>query len=178
MDPTTNLHATASEDRLQRGAPAAPPQPGDEEAADAARMREAEDMLGEELEEVKLTCKGGTVVLVHMDLFHRSTRRLPEAWRPLFVLRDCVRMVEPAGPSWRSAPGGEMQGWGIRMIWGVAAPRFRPFFAHFPPSLARSLRLGARKPGSAKRRRKNGGKRAKNGVETGVSDPYIRMPQP
>ena len=70
------------------------------------------------------------------------------------------------------------QGWGIRMISGVAAPRFRPFFAHFPPSLARSLRLGARKPGSAKERRKNGGKRAQNGVETGVSDPYIRMPQP
>ena len=70
------------------------------------------------------------------------------------------------------------QGWGIRMIWGVAAPRFRPFFAHFPPSLARSLRLDARKPGSAKKRRKNGGKRAQNGLETGVSDPYIRMPQP
>ena len=70
------------------------------------------------------------------------------------------------------------QGWGIRMIWGVAAPRFRPFFAHFPPSLARSLRLGARKPDSAKIRRKNGGKRAQNRVETGVSDPYIRMPQP
>ena len=72
----------------------------------------------------------------------------------------------------------ERQGWGIRMISGVSAPRFRPFFAHFPPSLARSLRLGARKPGSAKKRRKNGGKRAQNGVETGVSDPYIRMPQP
>ena len=68
--------------------------------------------------------------------------------------------------------------WGIRMISGVSAPRFRPFFAHFPPSLARSLRLGARKPDSAKKRRKNGGKRAQNGVETGVSDPYIRMPQP
>ena len=64
------------------------------------------------------------------------------------------------------------------MIRGVPAPRFRPFFAHFPPSLARSLRLGARTPGSAKERRKNGGKRAQNGVETGVSDPYIRMPQP
>ena len=58
------------------------------------------------------------------------------------------------------------QGWGIRMISGVAAPRFRPFFAHFPPSLARSLRLGARKPGSAKttakERREKGQKRGRN----------------
>ena len=72
----------------------------------------------------------------------------------------------------------ENQGWGIRMISGVSAPRFRPFFAHFPPSLARSLRLGARKPDSAEKRRKNGAKRVKNGVETAVYDPYIRMPQP
>ena len=70
------------------------------------------------------------------------------------------------------------QGWGIRMISGVSAPRFRPFFAHFPPSLARSLRLGARKPDSAEKRRKNGAKRVKNGVETAVYDRYIRMPQP
>ena len=48
-----------------------------------------------------------------------------------------------------------------------------PFFAHFTPFFAHFLRLGARKPGSAKERRKNGGKRAQNGVETGVSDPYI-----
>eukprot|EP01045_Picozoa_sp_COSAG04_P006482 COSAG04_NODE_319_length_16893_cov_23.060141_11_plen_274_part_00 len=58
------------------------------------------------------------------------------------------------------------EGWGIRMISGVSAPRFRPFFAHFPPSLARSLRLGARKPDSAKNtakeRRKKGQKRGRN----------------
>ena len=70
------------------------------------------------------------------------------------------------------------QGWSIRLIRGVSAPRFWPFFAHFPPSLARSLRLGARKPDSAKRRRNNGGKGAKSGVETAVYDPSIRMLQP
>ena len=49
---------------------------------------------------------------------------------------------------------GEMaQGWSMRMIRGVPAPRFRPFFAHCPPSLARSLRLDARKPDSPKERR-------------------------
>ena len=39
-------------------------------------------------------------MLVHHDLFHRASRRLPDVWRPLFVLRDAVRMVEPAGASW------------------------------------------------------------------------------
>lgn len=47
-----------------------------------------------------LSGKAGTVMLVHHDLFHRASRRLPEVWRPLFVLRDAVRMVEPAGASW------------------------------------------------------------------------------
>ena len=57
-------------------------------------------MLGVEgVGEVKLTCKAGTVVLVHHDLFHRATRRLPEVWRPLFVLRDAVRMTEPVAGS-------------------------------------------------------------------------------
>ena len=59
------------------------------------------------------------------------------------------------------------------MIRGVSTPRFWPFFAHFPPSLARSLRLDARKPDSAKRRRNNGGKGAKSGVETAVYDPSM-----
>lgn len=47
-----------------------------------------------------LAGKAGTVMLVHHDLFHRASRRLPEVWRPLFVLRDAVRMVEPTGASW------------------------------------------------------------------------------
>ena len=46
------------------------------------------------------------------------------------------------------------------------SPVSPPNFAHFPPFFARSLRLGARKPDSAKERRKNGGKRARNGRET------------
>ena len=46
------------------------------------------------------------------------------------------------------------------------SPVSPPDFAHFPPFFARSLRLGARKPDSAKERRKNGGKRAQNGRET------------
>lgn len=41
-------------------------------------------------------------MLVHHDLFHRASRRLPDVWRPLFVLRDAVRMVEPDGPAWKS----------------------------------------------------------------------------
>ena len=64
------------------------------------------------------------------------------------------------------------------MIRGASAPRLRPFFAHLPPCLARLLRLDARKPDSAKRRRNNGGKGAKSGVETAVYDPSIRMLQP
>ena len=40
-----------------------------------------------------------------------------------------------------------------------------PFFAHFTPFFAHFLRLGARKPDSAKERRKNGGKRGRNGRE-------------
>ena len=47
-----------------------------------------------------LAGKAGTVMLVHHDLFHRASRRLPEVWRPLFVLRDAVRMVEPTRASW------------------------------------------------------------------------------
>jgi hypothetical protein len=33
-----------------------------------------------------------------------GTRRLPDVWRPLFVLRDAVRMTEPVAgaPAWRS----------------------------------------------------------------------------
>ena len=46
------------------------------------------------------------------------------------------------------------------------SPVSPPDFAHFTPFFARSLRLGARKPDSAKERRKNGGKRARNGRET------------
>ena len=76
-------------------------------AVDEHRMRVAAEVLGEpwnSLEENKLVCRAGTVVLVHHDVFHRSSRRLPEAWRPLFVLRDCVRMTEPVSgtPSWNS----------------------------------------------------------------------------
>ena len=41
-------------------------------------------------------------MLVHHDLFHRASRRLPDVWRPLFVLRDAVRMVEPSDPAWKS----------------------------------------------------------------------------
>eukprot|EP01045_Picozoa_sp_COSAG04_P018420 COSAG04_NODE_1703_length_5883_cov_393.943811_4_plen_165_part_00 len=113
-----------------------------------------------------------------------SKKKMFEKKRVQLDKKQSTAQAEPAAtqgevPGDIEAPTqADEQGWGIRMISGVSAPRFRPFFAHFPPSLARSLRLGARKPGSAKKRRKNGGKRAKNGVETGVSDPYIRMPQP
>ena len=46
------------------------------------------------------------------------------------------------------------------------SPVSPPNVAHFSPFFARSLRRGARKPGNAKGRRKNGGKRARNGRET------------
>ena len=113
-----------------------------------------------------------------------SKKKMFEKKRVQLDKKQSTAQAEPAAtqgevPGDIEAPTqADEQGWGIRMISGVAAPRFRPFFAHFPPSLARSLRLDARKPGSAKKRRKNGGKSAQNGVETGVSDPYIRMPQP
>jgi hypothetical protein len=166
-------HVLSSEDRLQadvpnkeRGPFSNTPAETDEEAAldaaDKQRLEVAAAMLGvEKVDEVKLTCKAGTVMLVgalalalaltlalallhgiqvhsrvhsrrkkypggpvlqpstnvpfcccrcmeqvHHDLFHRASRRLPDVWRPLFVLRDAVRMVEPVAgaPSWR-APG-------------------------------------------------------------------------
>ena len=62
------------------------------------------------------------------------------------------------------------------------SPVSPPNFAHFPPFFARSLRLGARKPGNAKGRRKNGRKRAQNGRETvgwvGVGIPRRRSRAP
>jgi hypothetical protein len=133
IDPTTAVHVTnsedglpqelpqhlqhvvSSEDRLQpdvpgkRGPLSGASAPIDDEAAlvraDEQRLAVAAAMLGVvEMEEIKLICKAGTVVLVHHDLFHRSSRRLPQVWRPLFVLRDAVRMVEPVAgsPSWAS----------------------------------------------------------------------------
>lgn len=58
------------------------------------------DSGGQQINTVPPTAiQAGTVVLVHHDLFHRSTRRLPEIWRPLFVLRDAVRMTEPVAGS-------------------------------------------------------------------------------
>ena len=123
-----------------------------------------------EAEDVRVRrLKGFEYLLVSMRL-----QLLDEQKETAEILQEIVQCFQHSA----AQLGADGQGWGIRMISGVAAPRFRPFSAHFPPSLARSLRLGARKPGSAKKRRKNGGKRAKNGVETGVSDPYIRMPQP
>ena len=46
------------------------------------------------------------------------------------------------------------------------SPVSPPNFAHFSPFFARSLRLGARKPDSAKERRKHGEKRGGNGRKT------------
>jgi len=108
-------HVVSSEDRLHADVPNARPlpirgafdppldsEPEQDElaAADEERLFIAAAMLGvDEVDEVKLTCKAGTVVLVHHDLFHRATRRLPEIWRPLFVLRDAVRMTEPVAGS-------------------------------------------------------------------------------
>lgn len=119
VDPSSLLHVVTSEDRLVPDVlPAylkeSETEQNDESeaalaAADALRMAVAAEILGEPtMSEVKLTCKAGTVVLIHHDLFHRATRRLPDVWRPLFVLRDCVRMVEPVGAAWLStgsAPG-------------------------------------------------------------------------
>ena len=110
-------HVLSSEDRLHADVPSKQRGPfsnasaeTDEEAAlvaaDEQRLAVAAAMLGvEKVEEVKLTCKAGAVMLVHHDLFHRGSRRLPDVWRPLFVLRDAVRMVEPvAGNSTTNPP--------------------------------------------------------------------------
>jgi len=71
VDPASHLHSTVSEDHLHTSALAPswadPAGEGDQAAADEHRMAVASEVLGEPLEELKLTCKAGTVVLVHHD---------------------------------------------------------------------------------------------------------------
>eukprot|EP01045_Picozoa_sp_COSAG04_P005660 COSAG04_NODE_265_length_18593_cov_4.226776_16_plen_213_part_00 len=55
------------------------------------------------------------------------------------------------------------------------SPVSPPNFAHFPPFFARSLRLGARKPDSAKGRRKTGAKRPRNSGLSGVGIPLLEL---
>lgn len=44
----------------------------------------------------------GAVVICHIDLWHRASRRTAEAaWRPMFAVRSVARVSDPAGPTAR-----------------------------------------------------------------------------
>ena len=91
-------HALSSEQGFDLGEPegSVPAPPGEMGPQDIKRVEDVRTLLGDDsLEERKLICKAGTLILAHHDLIHRGSRRLPGVWRPLFVLRNSVRVSEP-----------------------------------------------------------------------------------
>eukprot|EP01045_Picozoa_sp_COSAG04_P005063 COSAG04_NODE_229_length_19247_cov_7.166910_14_plen_540_part_00 len=91
-------HALSSEQGFDLGEPegSVPAPVGEMGPQDIKRVEDVRTLLGDDsLEERKLICKAGTLILAHHDLIHRGSRRLPGVWRPLFVLRNSVRVSEP-----------------------------------------------------------------------------------
>lgn len=70
---------------------------------DAARIANAVQLLGDStLVEHKVTVPAGAIVICHIDLWHRASRRHPEAdWRPMFAVRSVARVSDPSGPTAR-----------------------------------------------------------------------------
>ena len=70
---------------------------------DATRLANAVLLLGDpSLNELKVTVPAGGVVICHIDLWHRASRRHPEAdWRPMFAVRSVARVSDPSGPTAR-----------------------------------------------------------------------------
>ncbi len=73
------------------------------EKQDAARINNAVELLGDKtLEEYKVCVPAGSVVICHIDLFHRASRKTVEAdWRPMFAVRSVARVSDPSGPTAR-----------------------------------------------------------------------------
>jgi hypothetical protein len=63
-------------------------------------------------QEMKAVVPAGTCVLMHYDIFHRATRRIPDdanvPWRAMLKFQF-VRTTEPLEPSWDSAAGGAVE---------------------------------------------------------------------
>ena len=95
VDPASHLHSTVSEDHLHSDALAPswgdPAGEEDQAAADEHRMAVASEVLGEvKLDEVKLTCRAGTVVLVHHDV------RLFPGLSPYLSAVSLTRSISPS----------------------------------------------------------------------------------
>jgi len=83
--------------------------------------------------------------------------------------KNCERRAALADGAAVAPGAADEQGWGIRMISGVAAPRFRPF----SPIFRRLWRvLSVLAPGS-RAARKNGEKTAEKGPKTGWKQAYL-----
>eukprot|EP01050_Picozoa_sp_SAG11_P010710 SAG11_NODE_1089_length_5920_cov_12.988146_2_plen_659_part_00 len=81
------------------------------EEQDATRIADAIELLGDPtLSELKVVVPAGGVVICHIDLWHRASRKTPEAkWRPMFAVRSVARVSDPAGPTarlWQSPVAG------------------------------------------------------------------------
>ena len=79
------------------------PPPDEEGPEDRRRIADARILLGDDsLEERKLTVPAGSLVLCHHDLYHRGSRALVDSapWRPMFGIRNLVRVSDPAAPTW------------------------------------------------------------------------------
>ena len=61
-------------------------------------------------QEMKAVVPAGTCILMHYDIFHRATRRIPDdanvPWRAMLKFQY-VRTTEPMEPSWDSTAGAE-----------------------------------------------------------------------
>ena len=69
-------------------------------------MADARTMLGDDsIVEKKLVARAGTLVLCHLDLYHRGSRALVDTapWRPMFGIRNLVRCSDPDSPTWAAA---------------------------------------------------------------------------
>jgi hypothetical protein len=110
--------AHTSEQHLQRPRPAtdnaspppALPPPHVKGPEDVRRIEDARSLLGDPtLQEHKLLVPAGSMVLCHLDLFHRASRRrttsaassgekepvAPPPWRPMMGIRNAVRVSDP-----------------------------------------------------------------------------------
>ena len=71
------------------------------EEQDATRIAHAQELLGDDtLAEHKCVVPAGSVVICHIDLWHRASRKDESAaWRPMFAVRSVARVSDPAGPT-------------------------------------------------------------------------------
>ena len=67
------------------------------EEQDATRIAHAIELLGDAtLAEKKVVLPAGAVLICHIDLYHRASRKSPDApWRPMFAVRSVSRVSDP-----------------------------------------------------------------------------------